>query len=124
MTLSPNKVYWYLQPLKNGDLRVGFLNRRGQWLGQRIFPAGSRTERLVPSLSLLRRRPFFPPSGLIVSPAQSTFSQIRLVSVVVNALAYAWGIRLSWTAAKTEPERGVKLWRLRWRKVLKPLYKK
>lgn len=116
------RYYWYLNGVSSRDLVIAVLTPAGKEVFRKTIKNGSFTEKLLPSLAtFFRSNKNYLPQGIIVAQGAGSYSQLRLICATVNALAFAWGIKL---ATVSKPVLKIKApVEYKWQKIIWPKYK-
>jgi len=92
---TKSKIWLYIDGVSSRDLTLASLTN-DKVLKRRLVKNGTRTEKFLPSLMGFISKVKI--SGLVVVQGAGSYSQIRLVCTIANALAYAY----SWPIVEAE----------------------
>ncbi len=114
--------YLFIDAVTSRDLVVAEVSSRNGLLSRRVFVNGTRTESLIRKLSI-----FLSPTnkiqGIILAQGTGSYSQSRLACAVVNALAYAYKLKLARVDSQLEINQLPLIIKgLKWHALLKPYY--
>ncbi len=115
------EYYWYLDGVSSRDLVMVVFDKSGRQIKHQVVKNGSYTEKLLPNLvKLLGFKKNTVPKGIVVLQGSGSYSQIRLICATVNALAFAWGIKVATTTRA--PAKIASPVQYKWQRIIWPKY--
>jgi tRNA A37 threonylcarbamoyladenosine modification protein TsaB len=114
------KKFLYIDGVSSRDLVLALVADK-KVTNKKIVKNGTRTEKLVNAIFNYLAGASI--NGIIVAQGAGSFSQVRIICVVANALAYAQQIKLTTVPVNTNLEQvSQRLSRLKWSKLILPKY--
>ena len=88
------RMYFYIDGVSLPDLRL-VLVQGEKVVRTKIVPTSTRSPQLLPAIMKFLQNGKVKVGGIVVAQGGGSFSQARLMCVVLNALAYAWSVPIA-----------------------------